>query len=242
MRGIRHAEGRCHIGLSRRGVEAMITIHGVSADTIRRNLDDRYRAATEDQRERGLKWYLDARGVVWAQIGEVWTPRNTWQAAAHEKVRRFAVGCEVLALLSPRCPWEVNIEAFRRVASGEFDCPDQCIPRQFARAARHWESGEEPPTTPKCRSFADSVYYGGLCRSVCLDTHALNAALGRTATQQGLNRHFANTRRGTEHPEGLGAYDALAEIYTNQADKEGLAPAQYQAVIWLVQREGYRNV
>lgn len=204
----------------------MITIHGVSADIIRRNLDDRYHAATEGQVAEGLRWYLDARETVIRAVGE----------------DKLLIGCEVLAILSPRCPWEVNIEAFRRVVSGEFDCPDSCLPLQFARAVRHWHSASEPPTTLKCMNFADCVYHGGLCCAVCLDTHALNAALGRVATRQELNRHFANTRQGTEHPEGLGAYDALAEIYTDQADKEGLAPAQYQAIIWIVQREGYGDV
>lgn len=210
----------------REGVETMITIHGVSADIIRRNLDDRYRAATEDQRERGLKWYLDARGVVLSAVGE----------------SMLLIGCEVLALLSPRCPWEVNIEAFGRVVGGSWDCPDRCLPRQFARATRHWRWGDDPPTTRKCGAFADCIYYGGLCYSICLDTHMVNAALGRTATQQELKRHFSNTRRGTAHPEGLGAYDALASIYTDEAIKAGIAPAQYQAIIWLVQREGCGDV
>lgn len=201
---------------------AMITIHGISADIIRRNLDDRYRAATEDQRERGLKWYLDARDVVMSAAGDA----------------NLILGCEVLAILSPRCPWEVNTEALRRVVSGDYDCPGQCLPRQFARAVRHWERGDEPPTTKKSSDFADCVYYGGLCHSVCLDTHALNAALGRTATTLELGRHFSNAKRGTIHSAGLGAYDALAGIYTEEAVRVGITPAQYQAIVWLVQREG----
>lgn len=200
----------------------MHDIHGVPYLVVRYNLCRLFVAATDEQRMEGATWYDAARG----EIGRIID--NTGIHYHPDRETLIERGCESLAILSPRCPWEINIEAFRCLANGrEPENSRGILPRNWHKAWRHYWTVNERINTRKVRTFADGLRSGGLTSDVCLDTHMLRAGLGREPTNLELGRHFKNTR---------GCYDSLAEIVREEAGIVGLWPAQYQAIIWLVQR------
>jgi len=198
----------------------MSTLHGVPVEEIRDNLSRRYgrSLATEELWQAGLVWYRDARDEVVSAITDIVgvAPDNAG----------IARGAECLAILSPRCPWEVNLAAFRSLLRQDGPVA-QFLPRNFWKAHKHWLWGDERITTRKVATFATGVRRGGETQAVCLDTHMLRAALGREPSELELGRHFRNT---------AGCYDTLADIVRGLAQQEGIYPAQYQAIVWLVQR------
>lgn len=196
-------------------------IHGVPVEYIRDNYRKLYNAATPAQISEGMAWYAIAHASVKDTVYEASIEHCDYASMVDR-------GCEALAILSPRCPWEVNLEAFRALAYAmEPDNARGILLRNWAKACRHYWVEYQPIKTEKVRTFAVGLKTSGKTREVCLDTHMLRAALGREPSSLELGRHFRNT---------AGCYEALARIVRILADEWGITPPQYQAVVWLVQR------
>lgn len=162
-----------------------------------------------------------------------------WYAQAHDECKKLAdeMGLEVwrviaiVAVLSPKCPWEKNIEYARNLILGEGSCgalgPNKAKAREILelktkRAALKRVRG------PKVTSFYWNILRRGYDSNVTVDVHMLRL----------FEPHMASV--------GKAPYRRITEQIRRLAQLVKYSPAQVQAVLWTVQRnsgpsEGYHN-
>jgi hypothetical protein len=180
----------------------------VPADATLKILET-YRRATDSQVRRGIEWYADAHSIALAL-----DPSNVARAAG------------ILAALSPRTFWLVNVKLAARVYAEGF--ASGCLTHS-ARCADAIFGGAHPLDVlhgPKTRAFYATILNPADLTSVVIDRHAMSVALGRSSTDKDVN---ALSRKG--------AYEAYADAYRSAARIAGIAPSTMQAIVWLVWRE-----
>lgn len=170
-----------------------------------------YRAATDEQRMEGIDWYRNAHGAA-ASLD----PRNVERAAG------------VIAALSPRTRWEHNLELaaatyVRGKASGTLG--------MSCRAADAIFAGAHPLDVlkgPKVRAFYTLISDPDDDRTVCVDRHAIDIALGTRLDDTDRSTTYALDRGGL--------YEKFAACYRRAAVRLGVTPARVQAVTWVTWR------
>lgn len=124
----------------------------------------------------------------------------------------------MIAQLSPRLRWDKNRAAAIDLAAGR--TPSGVIGRSIGKA-REAMAATDPWTTfgkaPKTRSFAANIL--GNEHAVTVDVWAARAA---GFTEAELSR--------------AGVYEAIAHAYRLAAKRQGITPAQMQAIVWTVVR------
>ncbi len=158
----------------------------------------------------GLAWYPEAWRIV-----------SEW--ATHYGRHDAVVAC-VIAAISPQCAWERNliiaddILAERPVSVGgalhtnlaKARAMLACEPTEGnTLITQFFKSG------PKVSAFALNLQ--GHTNVVTVDTHALQAALADVTANVCLKWQ---------------PYQSFAQAYTNAADKLGIPPCHFQAIIW----------
>lgn len=174
-----------------------------------------YRQATAPTVDAGLNWYRDAHAT--ARSLDPGDPRR-------------AAG--VIAALSPRLQWARNLElAARAYADGHATgtLGASC------RAANTILGGAEPLDVlagPKVRAFFTLIAQPDDPRTVCVDRHAIDIAVGA---------RMSDAERTALYPLATGGlYQAFARCYRRAATHLGVSPAQVQAVTWLHWRASLR--
>lgn len=181
---------------------------------MRRNLRALYRRhATKDEQYRGAHWYPAARYIMreWAEHYGV----SVETAAA------------VTAALSPQCEWSRNLIVADDLLAGRSLSVHGPMNANIRKAralladARDWPTLADRmrasfPSGPKVNSFACNL--AGADSVVTIDTHAAQAA---------LNDLSIDTICGWAH------YAVYARAYVDVARSFGVAPAAFQATIWL---------
>lgn len=187
-------------------------------------------AASEDQYRQGIRWYSAMRT-------EAARRANALGATTLEGYLR------VVAILSPRLPWDKNLEYADAVVSGWQAGLDWAQIRTGAfnrNQKRAYESLADPEfkfpaTAPKISNFYLNLLHGG-GDNVTIDTWMVRAiyahpnipALPMTATEEVPSLTKAQYAR---------VAICLAEV----ADRHGVQSAQAQAVIWETIRDYYRG-
>jgi hypothetical protein len=177
----------------------------------RDNIRAVYGQATADEIRLGLSWYADAHN----QAGEI-----------HPDI---AVGCGVIAAVSPGLRWDVNVEYARRLILGlDTSGLGRVWPRNGVKAMRIL-AGESPEIVlfegkrsgSKVRAFYRCLLNPHNWYDICIDGHAYSIWTGeRIPLAQ------------TPHLDRGGRYDAAAIDYTRIADELGILPMQLQAITW----------
>lgn len=169
--------------------------------------------ATESDVEHGSSWYPEAARIA-RRIGR-----------ANGLPFHRAAG--IIAALSPRQQWSVNVRSAERVAAAYSEGAGTPPPVGMwvsLNAAWRIANGERPLSVlrgPKVRAFYRNIV--GQHDHVTLDTWALRA-LGE---------------RGVEAPKPA-LRRAAEECYREVAAEYGYTPAQAQAIAWVVVRQdGY---
>ncbi len=174
-----------------------------------------YRAATAEQAEAGLRWYVAAHDAA-AELD----PGNTRRAAG------------VIAALSPRTSWERNLLLARNAyergeATGALG--------RSCRAANAILAGGEPLDVlsgQKVRAFFQLIADPTDNQTVCVDRHAVRVALGYDLSDRELS---------AIHLERNGLYGRFVDTYRRAADKLSVLPWQAQAVTWVTWRDRFRS-
>lgn len=122
---------------------------------------------------------------------------------------RYVAKC--MAALSPRCPWERNIELTFRVAHGIGGGTMAAMVKKAQRCL----TGQNALKGKKERSFAAAII--GNRHAACIDTHMIQAA--------GLSQH-------PKVAEFRQCQQALADL----SQEVGEDTRDLQAIIWTVQR------
>lgn len=169
-----------------------------------------YEAATDEQVREGLDWYHNAHGFAASLDGDA----------------RRAAG--VIAALSPRVSWARNAELAARVyaegrASGTLG--------RSCRAAEAILAGVDPLDVlngPKVRAFFLLIANPDDNRTVCIDRHAIDVAVGARLEERDRVALFPLDRRGL--------YEKFSRCYRRAAKHLGVTPSKVQAATWVAWR------
>jgi hypothetical protein len=170
-----------------------------------------YRAASPEQVTEGLEWYANAHDIA---------------VALDPADPRAAAG--VLAALSPRMTWGRNVELARRAyddgaASGTLGWA--------CRKANAILVGADPLDVlsgPKERAFFTLIATPADPRTVCIDRHAIDVAIGQRLDERDRATWFQLNRNGL--------YETFADCYRRAAARLQVRPGQVQAVTWVAWR------
>ncbi len=175
-----------------------------------------------------LSWY--AKGIATGSSGVDWYRDASLTASGLSRSYRVsrATACGVIAALSPRMQWAVNVRAASRVLaalrSGAVAPPSVGMSR-FVALAWRIANGEQPLRVlqgPKVRSFYRNLM--GDLSHVTVDVWALRA----------LGWPGYGMVRGSTGYKGLttSEYAKASAQYRTAAVEAGVAPAVFQAVVW----------
>lgn len=177
-----------------------------------------WKGATNAQMEYGLRWYATARKEAW-KLGE-------------EYGYSLSQACGVIAALSPGSTWDRNLgdaeRAMQARAAGERIPGHVGTYGQLNRdKASAILAGE--PAMDVLGGLKVTAFYRNLVGlndgSVTVDRHAKGAALGVRGEKE-------TTVTGERE------YKWLAEHYRRAAKVVGVSPESFQAVVWVVWRDG----
>lgn len=174
------------------------------------NIKSVYRTASEQQRVAGMEWYEVANTLC-----EGWS---------HKYGVSFEQAAGVLAVISPRLSWTLNVAYCERILS-EGTAP---IMHGTLAKVRRIMAGESPEVVlggNKVRAFYANICSPLWSTDVTVDRHAFDIAMGTVGD---------DTSRKVLERKGM--YEYVAEAYRQAADDLGIAPAQVQAVTWVVWR------
>lgn len=180
-----------------------------------------YGAATDTEREAGLRWYEAARSLARALAETHWGP-------GRPRTLKHAAG--IIAAVSPNVSWSRNVQiatlAFKDgYASGTFT-------RNCEKADRIL-TGEDPMMVlsgPKVTNFYLNILSAGENNSVTIDRHAVHIAEGRIFTDHERTKMLRIN--GTYN-----GYGEFVDAYREAAWRVNLSAAKLQAIVWVA----YRN-
>lgn len=182
------------------------------------NLREVYAAAPPAELENGLHWHDMAHELA----------RNVAELAGTELEN--AAAC--IAALSPRLDWESNARAALELARGENPRGVLRASVRKARAVLHGDARRLMLENPargrggfKTAAFFECILRPSSAPPVCIDSHAVAAALGRAATDCEARVLFGRRR----------IYDKLSRAY-DAARPAGIPAHVFQAVVWCAWR------
>lgn len=177
-----------------------------------------YAQRTAEENAYGLEWYGIAHTFALGLAEEFDTDIDT------------AAG--VLAAISPRLRWDLNMAYARRLFETG-DAPLLGLSKGKALRLLGGDTPEEvlaapkgkPNSGQKVRAFFDNIRHTDRSEKVCIDRHAFDIAAG----QEGDD----HTRKMLERN---GVYEDIAGLYREAAHVAGILPHQMQAITWVVWR------
>lgn len=180
-----------------------------------RNITATYRAALVFERVEGKAWYATAREVAVAL-----DPKDPVRAAA------------IIAVLSPRLPWDRNVKAAAEVYQGIQPAVLAGNARKaFALLECDASEFDEYVKGPKVRAFWHAIVNPSDPRSIVVDRHALDVAAGTVLDDDTRGKLLGRK----------GAYDDVCRLYVRAAgilSKEfgPVSPVEVQATTWVAWR------
>lgn len=183
-------------------------------------------ALARERRNRLLRHYVEA-GPACRAAGAAWYPnalRMATELAGSIAPRRIAMAAGVIAALSPRAQWAVNLAWAGRVidaADSGDACPHVGLPDGRAKAWHIAASDLDPLDVlrgPKVRAFYQAIL--GNQSAAVIDIWAARAVL---PDGEGEARWLSSELR----------YHQLAQNYRDAAAEIGLDVPTFQATVWL---------
>lgn len=164
---------------------------------------------------------FDAASPAVLEAGGLWYPRA--EDVIADLSREYQIGrprvAAIVAVLSPRQRWRKNIEGARAALEGEaWRAPGYAVNREKAEAIRAGAPIAAIVGGDKVTNFWANLI--GSRAAVTIDVWAQRAALGY------LHRH---------QPKA-GRYQRLVAAYRAAAERAGVPPREFQAIIWLATR------
>ncbi len=199
--------------------------------SITRNVAAVYTAAAPRQLEAGSAWYARARDACATIASEYGYP--------------LATVAGVTSALSPRVPWDKNLEDARALIEAHargINADSVRVNGYRSNVRKAYTIASERPSTldevtsyfswrtgPKTLSFTVNILCGSSLggRYVTIDGHAYHAAL------LGLRRRAITAASSRLTPA---QYRAVMSTYARVAERVGKDAAIVQAVVWLVYR------
>lgn len=188
------------------------------SQAILRRLLGHWESATSGQKEYGMEWYLIARDAA--------------ERLGVEYGYSLSQACGTIAALSPSSAWDRNLmdaeSAMRARSAGDRIPATVGTYGQVNRDKASAILAGEPPLEV-LGGLKVAAFYRNLMGledgAITIDRHAKGAALG-------IRGDDATTVKGPAE------YKWLAEHYRTLARRLGVRPEAFQAVIWVVWRDG----
>ena len=173
-----------------------------------RNILKVYRSATDDQRARGMSWYIDAHNIAFViGRGDVWK------------------GAGLLAAFSPLTPWGRNVElAITSAHAGKARTDTLGNSSRIAQMILDGAPAMDAIKGPKTRAFCENIALAGVSNNVTVDVHAFSIAHGQAIPSSQIKM-------------GKTLYNEIAECYRRAAKIEKVSPTEMQAITWCAWRE-----
>lgn len=167
-----------------------------------------YAAANRDQFMRGRVWYQVAHDLAETIAGDART------------------GAGVIAVLSARQKWDVNVRTATKCCAGDITGHTKANLEKVRRIL----DGEDPenvlPVGMKTHQFYRCILDPDDPEAVVIDRHAHDVAVGRRYSEK-ENRGLSSAKR----------YGVLADAYREAAKVAGMSPSALQAIVWVVWTE-----
>lgn len=182
----------------------------MNAAPTTRNITKIFRQTTTDDRIAGLSWYATAR-----EVAQTLDPHDPARAAA------------VLAVLSPRTSWPLNVRLAQDAYAGR---KVGALGANVRKAAAIIAGGdpEEIVSGSKVRAFWRTIVDPTDARAVVIDRHAFDVACDRVTDDATRGRYLGR----------VGKYDELCDLYRRAAKiisretGQTWTPAAVQATTW----------
>lgn len=168
-----------------------------------------------------LHWYRLATHQDMEEARWYWAAHEQCKAAAAAAGVDFKAFVYAVAVLSPRCSWDVNIKAASEVASN--GTTNYGLKVNRLKAIEILAGNLEALRGQKVTRFALSILNPNkyVAREVVVDVWAWRAWSGHLAGETTLSAK---------------QYDTIAADYKAAAEEAGLLPGEFQAVVWVVVR------
>lgn len=182
-------------------------------------------AATADHWREGQRWYADAYAMA-AHVGMA--------AGLTEGPDAVRFGADIIAILSPGCGWEHNVEVAVDVAVGvrQPDMVYRGYGNMLARAIEYRDSVVNGVLTV---NHAREAYLRG--QKVSAFARTIESPF--TFHEAVIDRHMAEKVYGMRRAkslENVGVFDALGDGVARVARKVGMFPHEVQAIVWCAVR------
>lgn len=166
-----------------------------------------YGRATDSEREHGTDWYRDAQELA-REIadGDVWR------------------GAGVIAALSPRVRWDINIRNARKAFQTGIVTGHTKAMCAIAQRILDGEFAMDVLKGDKTRAFCAAIATGGESDIATIDRHAHDIAVGHS--------DFTDDTRNI----GKRLYREMAAAYAIAAESAGISVNAMQAITWVVWR------
>jgi hypothetical protein len=186
------------------------TVAMPSKRTAKANIRKTFHAATEGERSRGLSWYLDAHRFAQKV------------AKANNLPLEQVVG--VIAVTSPQLRWEDNMAFAARLCAGEKKRITGLLFRSQVNAGRILAGTPIEKVTGgrKSKAFYDNILDPEGSKSVTIDRHAVQLAVGKKLSSDTVAKMVATAKR----------YESFAQAYREVAQELNLLPSALQAITW----------
>lgn len=165
-----------------------------------------YSKATQDQLNRGLHWYDEAKRQCEILAMYYGIPTN--------------VAAAIVAILSPACQWERNLRDAAQLLSRREKAVVTTYRRNKEKALKLLECGDLSLVSGN----KVSAFFANL-----MGDHTVVTVDRWAAKAVGIDGHKVSTNGAL--------YRRIANAYKEAAQRVGISPAQFQAIVWLVIRE-----
>ena len=180
-----------------------------TVNTLTDNILKVYDAATDADRIEGSEWYPVANQIA---------------TTLHDNID---VASAVIAALSPRMPWERNIECAREVIdTGTTKCLGNSLRKALTALTGNLDGLFDKATSKKTKNFWMAIANPLGKNNAVIDIHALGVALGRRASESDYN-----------DLKLVGAYEFVADSYMMAAIRRGVHVNVMQATTWVTWRK-----
>lgn len=175
--------------------------------TLTENIIRTYARGTLSEHIAGADWYNDAYAIA-VQIGN----GDAWKGAG------------VLAALSPREKWDINVRNARRSIQQGYGSGNTFTMNRIATRIIQGAHPLDVLKGDKTRAFASAIALCGQSDIATIDRHAYDIAAGIVHTDK------------TRPNIGKNVYREYANAYRLAANELSLSVSQVQAITWIIHR------
>lgn len=173
-----------------------------------------FRAATTEHVSSGMGWYPTAHEIA-RQLGEQYGVTTE-------------VSAGVIAALSPRNGWGLNVRLAELMLASEGTLDRGCLGRSLLQARGVMTSGDPLAVLsgPKVRAFYQAIVSAGTSDEAVIDRHAWDMLVGQRLTPAPIGKQYAEA----------------ADRMKRAADIIGVSTCQMQAVTWVSWRARWWSI